>query len=159
MRSGQSFFLTAHNNRKARKGVPTFFCAQKAYVSSSAPRGTRRPPPRDSRLLAEPLVPRRTTGRVKRPQTRSARQNDGTQCAALGSKLKRSSRATTGAWFDRLATIFSLIEEGGVWPDGLLDGYISMIPKSDGDATPLGQRPLCVLHMLIGCRLLLGFNI
>ena len=28
------------------------------------------------------------------------------------------------------------------WPDGLLDAYIAMIPKTDGDATPLGQRPL-----------------
>ena len=33
----------------------------------------------------------------------------------------------------------------GVWPDGLLDAYIAMIPKTDGDATPLGQRPLSVL--------------
>ena len=49
------------------------------------------------------------------------------------------------AWFDRLASIFALVEEEGVWPDGLLEGYISMIPKTDGDSTPLGQRPLCVL--------------
>ena len=27
-----------------------------------------------------------------------------------------------------------------VWPDGLLDAYIAMIPKTDGDATPLGQE-------------------
>ena len=39
-------------------------------------------------------------------------------------------------WFDKLADVFSLVEEDGVWPDGLLDGYISMIPKTDGDATP-----------------------
>ena len=32
-----------------------------------------------------------------------------------------------------------------MWPDGLLDANISMIPKTDGDATPLGQRPLCLL--------------
>ena len=37
------------------------------------------------------------------------------------------------------------MEEDGEWPDGLLDAYISMIPKTDGNATPLGQRPLCVL--------------
>ena len=32
----------------------------------------------------------------------------------------------------------------GFGPDGLLDAYIAMIPKSDGGATPLGQRPLSV---------------
>ena len=45
----------------------------------------------------------------------------------------------------RLARILSKVEELGVWPDGLLDAYIAMIPKTDGDATPLGQRPLSVL--------------
>ena len=33
----------------------------------------------------------------------------------------------------------------GIWPEGLLDAYIAMIPKVDGDATPLEQRPLSVL--------------
>ena len=31
---------------------------------------------------------------------------------------------------------------------GLLDAYIAMIPKVDGDATPLGQRPLSVLPVV-----------
>ena len=51
-------------------------------------------------------------------------------------------------WFDCLARILRLVEETGVWPDGLLDAYVAMIPKSDGDATPLGQRPLCVLPVV-----------
>ena len=41
-----------------------------------------------------------------------------------------------------------MVEETGVWPDGLLDAYVAMIPKSGGDATPLGQRPLCVLPVV-----------
>ena len=49
------------------------------------------------------------------------------------------------SWFDELARILTLVEDTGVWPDGLLDAYIAMIPKTDGDATPLGQRPLNVL--------------
>ena len=49
------------------------------------------------------------------------------------------------SWFDGLARILTKVEDLGVWPDGLLDAYIAMIPKTDGDATPLGQRPLCVL--------------
>ena len=40
------------------------------------------------------------------------------------------------------------VEESGVWPEGLLDAYIAMIPKSGGDATPLGQRPLCMLPVV-----------
>ena len=47
--------------------------------------------------------------------------------------------------YDGLARILSKVEDVGVWPDGLLDAYIAMIPKTDGDATPLGQRPLSVL--------------
>ena len=46
------------------------------------------------------------------------------------------------SWFDELTRILNLVEDTGVWPDGLLVAYIAMIPKSDGDATPLGQRPL-----------------
>ena len=51
-------------------------------------------------------------------------------------------------WFDGLACILRLVEETGVWPDGLLDAYVALIPKSGGDATPLGQRPLCVLPVV-----------
>ena len=39
-------------------------------------------------------------------------------------------------------------EDTGFWPDGLLDAYIAMIPQTDGDATPLGQRPLSVLPIV-----------
>ena len=50
--------------------------------------------------------------------------------------------------FDGLARILSCVEDFGVWPDGLLDAYIAMIPKVDGDVTPLGQRPLGVLPVV-----------
>ena len=52
------------------------------------------------------------------------------------------------AWFDGLARMLTRVEELGVWPDGLLDAYITVIPKVDGDATPLGQRPLSVLPVV-----------
>ena len=55
------------------------------------------------------------------------------------------------AWYDGLARILTKVEDVGVWPDGLLDAYIAMIPKTDGDATPLGQRPLNVLAVV--CRI------
>ena len=52
------------------------------------------------------------------------------------------------SWYDELARILAKVEDSGVCPDGLLDAYIAMIPKTGGDATPLGQRPLCVLPVV-----------
>ena len=52
------------------------------------------------------------------------------------------------SWFDGLARILSCVEDFGVWPDGLLDAYMAMIPKTDGDVTPLGQPPLSVLPVV-----------
>ena len=60
----------------------------------------------------------------------------------------RELKALPVSWFDELARILVKVEDLGVWPDGLLDAYIAMIPKTDGDATPLGQRPLCVLPVV-----------
>ena len=51
-------------------------------------------------------------------------------------------------WFHGLARILRMVEMDGVWPEGLLDAYIALIPKVDGDAAPLGHRPLCVLPMV-----------
>ena len=59
-----------------------------------------------------------------------------------------SSRFLPLSWFDELARILTKVEDLGVWPDGLLDAYITMIPKTDGDAAPLGQRPLSVLPVV-----------
>ena len=63
----------------------------------------------------------------------------------------RELKALPLPWFDGLARILLVVEETGVWPEGLLDAYIAMIPKSGGDAAPLGQRPLCVLPVV--CRI------
>ena len=52
------------------------------------------------------------------------------------------------SWFDELTLILTKVEDLGVWPDGLLDDYITKIPKTDGNATPLGQRPLSVLPVV-----------
>ena len=35
-----------------------------------------------------------------------------------------------------------------VWLEGPRDAHFAMIPKADGDAAPLGQRPLCILHVV-----------
>ena len=41
-------------------------------------------------------------------------------------------------WFSGLALLLALVESTGTWPQGLLDAYIAMIPKADGDSTLLG---------------------
>ena len=51
-------------------------------------------------------------------------------------------------WFSGLAILLELVESTGTWPQGLLDAYIAMIPKADGDSTPPGQRPLSVLPVV-----------
>ena len=52
------------------------------------------------------------------------------------------------SWFDGLARILSKVEDTGVWLEGLLHAYFAMIPKTDGDSTSLGQRPLGVLPIV-----------
>ena len=52
------------------------------------------------------------------------------------------------SWFSRLAILLELVETTGGWPQGWLDAYIAMIPKADGDSTPLGQRPPSVLPVV-----------
>ena len=51
-------------------------------------------------------------------------------------------------WFSGLAILLELFETTGVWPQGLLDASIAMIPEVDGDSTPLGPRPLSVLPVV-----------
>ena len=50
--------------------------------------------------------------------------------------------------YDELARILAKVEDFGIWLDGLRDAYVAMIPKTDGDATPLGQRLLGVLPIV-----------
>ena len=47
-------------------------------------------------------------------------------------------------WFSGLAILLNLVETTGIWPQGLLNACVAMVPKADGDSTPLGQRPLSV---------------
>ena len=62
----------------------------------------------------------------------------------------REFKALPVAWFDRLASVLALVEEDGGWPDGILDAYISMISKADGDSNllPRKEATLCFTDCL-----------
>ena len=53
-------------------------------------------------------------------------------------------------WFSGLAILLNMIELSGDLPQGLSDAYIAMIPKADGDSTPLGQRPPQLVASMVG---------
>ena len=72
-------------------------------------------------------------------------QRKGVTAGSLDGWGWREFKVLPVSWYDELARILAKV---GVWPDGLLDAYIAMIPKTDGDATPLGQRPLSVLPVV-----------
>ena len=75
-------------------------------------------------------------------------QGKGATAGSLDGWGWRELKVLLVSWYDGLARILTLVEDDGVWPDGLLDAYIAMIPKTDGDATPLGKRPLSVLPVV-----------
>ena len=75
-------------------------------------------------------------------------QRKGATAGSLDGWGWRELKVLLVSWYDGLARILTKDEDLGVWPNGLLDASITMIPKSDGDATPLGQRPLTVLPVV-----------
>ena len=52
------------------------------------------------------------------------------------------------AWFSGLDFLLNMVEDAAVWPQELLDAYIAMTLEVDGNSTPLGQRPLCVVPLI-----------
>ena len=75
-------------------------------------------------------------------------QRKGVAAGSLAGWGWRELKVLPLSWYDELARILTKVEDVGVWPDGLLDAFIAMIPKTDGDATPLSQRPLSVLPVV-----------
>ena len=57
-------------------------------------------------------------------------------------------KALPEPWFDELAR---MVEEGGIWPEVLLDAKIAVISKAGGDATPSWSAPPFVSFLLSIC--------
>ena len=53
----------------------------------------------------------------------------------------------------------ALVETTGTWPQGLLDAYIDMIPKADGDSTPSVNGPSACSQLCTGCGPPFGLDI
>ena len=75
-------------------------------------------------------------------------QRKGATACSLDGWGWRELKVLPVSWYDELARILNKVEDFGIWPDGLLDACIAMIPKTDGDSTHLGQRPLSVLPIV-----------
>ena len=94
-------------------------------------------------LLPEVHLPR-LTGQVLADVV----QRKGAIAGSLDGSGWRELKVLLVSWYDELARILSKVEDVGVWPGRLLDAYVAMIPKTGGDATPLGHRPLSVLPVV-----------
>ena len=86
-------------------------------------------------------------------------------------EVARAKRATAGclnvfAWnevkalplplFSGHAILLELVESTGTWPQGLLDAYVAMILKADGDSTPLGHLSVLPVVYRLWASLRLG---
>ena len=56
-------------------------------------------------------------------------QRKGATAGSLDGWGWRELKVLPVSWCDELARILSKVEDVGVWPDGLLDAYIAMIPQ------------------------------
>ena len=76
-----------------------------------------------------PLLPevslRRLTGQVLADVV----HRKGATAGSLDGWEWRELKVLPVSWYDELARILSKVEDTGVWPDGLLDAYIAMIPQ------------------------------
>ena len=92
-----------------------------------------------------PLLPEVFLPRLTGQMLADVVHRKGATAGSLGGCGWRELKVLPVSWYDQLARILTKFEDFCDWLDGLLDAYIAVIPKTDGDATPLGQRPLSVL--------------
>ena len=95
-----------------------------------------------------PLLPEVHLPRLTGQMLADVVQRKGATAGSLDGWWWRELKVLPVSWYDEVARILTKVEDLGIWPDGLLDAYIAMIPITDGDFTPLGQRPLGVLPIV-----------
>ena len=82
-----------------------------------------------------PLLPEVHLPRLTGQMLADVVRRKGATAGSLAGWRWRELKVLPVSWYDGLSRILTKVEEVGVWPDGLLDAYIALIPKSDGDAT------------------------
>ena len=77
----------------------------------------------------------------------------------LGGWAWNEVKALSLPWFSGLAILLNMVELTGDWPQGLLEAYVAMILKADGDSTPWVSVPLVSCLWCTGCGHPSGFPI
>ena len=95
-----------------------------------------------------PLLPEVSLPRLTGQMLADVVQRKSATAGSLDGWGWRELKVLPVSWHDELARILTKVEDVRVWPDGLLDAYIAMIPKTDAGATLPGQRPLSVLPIV-----------
>lgn len=85
----------------------------------------------------DPFTPADVRQTVVRMDAASVAEPDG--CEA------RRTSAVGASSLQRIAALSNLIEEPGQWPQPLLHGSVSLVPKAESDFSPDHQRPISVL--------------
>ena len=116
-------------------------------------------------LLPEVHLPR-LTGQVLADDLFQVVRCKGATAGGLDGWGWREFKVLPLSWYDELARILAKVEDLGVWPDGLLDAHVTMIPKTDGDATPLvrgllvfSRSSIVFRHLLVCVNLRVGFSL
>ena len=81
-----------------------------------------------------PLLPEVSLPRLTGQMLADVVQRKGVSAGSLDGWGWRELKVLPVSWYDGLARILTKVEDVGVWPDGLLDACIAMIPKTDGNA-------------------------
>ena len=76
-----------------------------------------------------PVLPEVALPRLTGQMLADVVQRKGATAGGLDGWGWRELKVLPVAWFDELARILAKVEGVGVWPDGLLDAYIAMIPR------------------------------
>ena len=57
-------------------------------------------------------------------------------------------KALPDSFLQRVADLLNLVEKESLWPDELLEAYVTMIPEASGGSRPQDQRPITVLDVV-----------
>ena len=105
-----------------------------------------------------PLLPKVSLPRLTGEMLAEVVHHNGTTAGSLDGWGWWEFKTLPVSWFDFLARIFSKVEYTGVWPEGLLDAEIALIPKTDGDATPSARGLLVFYRLFTVCGPLLVWS-